>query len=132
MTIPRADYFQLENKRTLIAVQIEGPEGMENVSEIAAVDGVDVVYVGPYNLSQSLGIPGQVNDPRVTERVETIARDVAACGKSVGIYVDDVPTAEKYIQLGIRFITLCVDTTIFLRACENLQKELAKYYSRKC
>lgn len=123
-TIPKADYFQAENERTLIAVQIEGPEGMENVSEIAAVDGVDVVYVGPYDLSQSLGIPGQVNDPRVTERVEKIARDVAVCGRSVGIYVDDVPTAEKYLGCGIRFITLCVDTTIFLRACRSLQQKL--------
>jgi 4-hydroxy-2-oxoheptanedioate aldolase len=123
--IPKEEYFAAANRRTLIAVQIEGAEGLANVCPIADVHGVDVVYVGPYDLSQSLGIPGQVNDRRVTEKVEQIASNVAARGKSVGIYVDDVPTARKYLQLGIRFITLCVDTTIFLRACRGLQEELA-------
>jgi 4-hydroxy-2-oxoheptanedioate aldolase len=124
--IPKEKYFQQANQTTLISVQIEGRQGMDNVCAIADVDGVDVVYVGPYDLSASLGIPGQVDDSRVTDRVEQIVSDVSARGKAVGIYVDDVPTAKKYLDRGIRFITLCVDTTIFLRACEALHAELAK------
>lgn len=123
-TIPKSRYFEQANSSTVIAVQIEGSEGLANVAEIAAVEAIDVVYVGPYDLSQSLGIPGQIDDPRVAERIEKIAADVKACGKGAGIYVDDVPTALKYFDLGIQFITLSVDATIFLRACETLRKEL--------
>ncbi len=122
--IPKAEYFEQANRDTLIAVQIEGQEGLHNLSAIADADAVDVVYIGPYDLSQSLGIPGQVNDPRVIQCVEGIVSEVLARGKSAGIYVDDVPTAQRYLDIGIQFITLCVDTTIFFRASQAMAAQL--------
>ncbi len=122
--IPKAEYFEQANRDTLIAVQIEGQEGLRNLSAIADTEAVDVVYIGPYDLSQSLGIPGQVNDPRVIQCVETVVGEVRAKGKSTGIYVDDVETAQRYLDMGIQFITLCVDTTIFYRASEAMAAQL--------
>jgi 4-hydroxy-2-oxoheptanedioate aldolase len=121
---PKQEYLREANAKTVLAVQIEGRDGLENAAEIARIDAVDVVYIGPYDLSQSLGIPGQIDDPRVTEAAAAIAAEVTAAGKGVGIYVDDVATAARYLKVGIQFITLSVDAVIFLKTCKELVAEL--------
>jgi len=52
----------------MIIAHIEGVEGINNLNEILSVSGIDVIFIGPYDLSQSLGIPGEVNHPLVTEK----------------------------------------------------------------
>ena len=122
--IPKAEYLAGANAATVLAVQVEGSEGLANVAEIVRVEGIDSVYVGPYDLSQSMGIPGQIDDPRVIEAAGKVASEVSAAGKAAGIYVDDVATAARYLKLGFTFITLCVDTAIFFRTCRALRGEL--------
>lgn len=118
--IPKAEYFAKANQETILAVQIEGTQGLENLDDILKVAQIDIVYIGPYDLSQSLGIPGQVQDPRVVEKIEVITTRTKESGKCVGIYVDDVETAKRYIDLGIQFITLSVDTTMFFQTCKTM------------
>lgn len=113
----KADYFLKANEEVVIAIQIEGKEGVDNLDDILAVEGVDIIYVGPYDLSQSLGVPGQVRDPLVVSKVEEIARKAKARGRYVGIYVDNVETAHYYANLGVQFITISVDVRIFAEAC---------------
>lgn len=122
---PKQEHFQKSNSDILIAIQIEGQEGLNNLDEILTVDGVDIIYVGPYDLSQSLGIPGEVSDPRVLEKVKEICGKARAAGRYVGIYVDDVETAKKYQALGLQFITLSVDLRIFSQACNQVVSELS-------
>jgi 4-hydroxy-2-oxoheptanedioate aldolase len=122
--LPKAEYLAGANATVALAVQVEGREGLENAAEIARVEGLDAVYVGPYDLSQSMGIPGQIDDPRVREAAAEIAAQVTAAGRAAGIYVDDVATARRYLDLGFTYLTLSVDTTIFMRACEGLMGEL--------
>src|SRR4030042_3992909 len=56
----RFDYLEGSNRDTVVVIQIESKEGVENITEILGVPGIDVVFIGPYDLSQSLGLPGQV------------------------------------------------------------------------
>jgi len=117
---PKADYFKRANEETLIAIQIEGAEGVKNLDDILGTDGVNVVFVGPYDLSQSLGLPGEVDHPQVIEQVERIVEKVKRADRHVGIYVDDIATAKKWIALGIQFIALSVDTAIYYQACKAI------------
>ena len=87
-----------------LVVQIENPEIVDAADEVAAIDGVDVLFVGPTDLSHSLGIPGQFDHPR---QIEAYERVIAACrraGKSPGILLRNVGGLERHIELGFRFI----------------------------
>jgi 4-hydroxy-2-oxoheptanedioate aldolase len=120
---PKKDYLSKANKEVLLAIQIEGEEGVDHLDDILSVDGLDIIYVGPYDLSQSLGIPGQVGDPRVVSMVEEIAQKARAKGRFTGIYVDDVETAHRYANLGVQFITISVDVRIFAQACDSIVRD---------
>lgn len=113
-------HFSESNENTVLAVQIEGSEGVANLEQILGVPGVDVIYIGPYDLSQSLGVPGQVSHPLVVEKIEMISRMAREADRVTGIYVDDIATAESYFRLGVRFFTVSVDIRIFAGACDDM------------
>jgi len=119
----RNDYFASQNDVAVI-IQIEGVEGIRNFDEIIAVEDIDVIFIGPYDLSQSLGIPGQVGNPALIAEVEKLVKKCRERGKHVGIYVDDVITAERYKNLGVKYIGVSVDVGIFARACADLCSRL--------
>lgn len=122
--IPKKDYFKEANRKLLIAVQIEGRKGVDNLDEILSVEGLDVIFVGPYDLSQSLGIPGEIESPLVIEEVKKIVRKVKKAKRSVGIYVDDLKIAKKWIGFGVQFIAFSVDVVIFFNSCKNIVNTL--------
>ena len=124
--ISKAEYLARANEETLLAVQIEGTKGINNLPDILSVDGIDIIYIGPYDLSQSLGIPGKVHDQLVVAKVEEIVAQAKEKDRFVGIYVDDIETAQRYIALGVQFITLSVDVTIFAQACDALIDKFEK------
>src|SRR5260370_40651249 len=72
-TIPFADYLRKANAETFIAIQIEHVDALEEVEAIAAVKDVDVLFVGPADLSQSMGLPGEGNHPRLWNGLERVA-----------------------------------------------------------
>jgi 4-hydroxy-2-oxoheptanedioate aldolase len=118
--LPKREYLRKANEDTLLALQIEGLEGMRSLGDILAVPGSDVIFVGPYDLSQSLGVPGEIDHPEVVGTVEKIVEQVRKGGRHVGIYVDNVEAARKWIRLGVQFIALSVDTAIYYQGCKRL------------
>lgn len=118
--LPKKDYLRKANADTLLVLQIEGAEGLRNLDAVLAVPGSDVIFVGPYDLSQSLGFPGEIDHPEVVRTVEQIVERVRKGGRHVGIYVDNVEAAKKWIRLGVQFIALSVDTAIYYQACKRL------------
>jgi 2-keto-3-deoxy-L-rhamnonate aldolase RhmA len=101
------------NAETLLIAQIETAQGVENVEEIAAVEGIDVLWIGHFDLSTSLGIPGQFDHPTYTRAIE---RFLAACnehGKAAGIMVPDVATGEAVLRQGFRAIAYSGDIWIY-------------------
>jgi 4-hydroxy-2-oxoheptanedioate aldolase len=118
--LPKKEYMQKANENTLLILQIEGSEGLKNLGDILAVPGSDVIFVGPYDLSQSLGVPGEIDHPQVVRAIEGIVETVRRSGRYVGIYADTVETARQWIKIGVQFIALSVDTAIYYQACKKL------------
>ena len=95
-----------QNEATLVCLQIETPGALAELDGIAALAGVDVLFVGPNDLSQALGIPGNYQDPRYSQAVERVAGAAAATGRAAGIMLrsrDQIPALSK---LGYRFFTM--------------------------
>ncbi len=116
-----ADYAAGANDQIAVVVMIESKEAVENIDAILAVEGVDGVFIGPYDMSGSYGIPGQTGDPIIQN---ACARVVAACrkaGKAAGMHVV-IPTPEaiaKAVADGFTFLALGVDTVFLDRAARS-------------
>ncbi len=115
-----AAIFDRLNEEQMVLIHVEGVDGLENLGEIVAVPGLDVIFLGPYDLSQSLGIPGQVSDPRVVDRMKAATSDINAAGLTVGTFADTPEAAKRWIAAGVQYISLSVDTGIYLQACKQM------------
>ena len=115
----KASYFAAENDKLLI-LQVEGLEGVENIDAILAVPGFDVLFVGPYDLSQSAGRPGEVDSPEVRALIDRITAATAAAGKILGIFCDTPEALSRYRALGVPYLSYSVDISFFREALENL------------
>jgi 4-hydroxy-2-oxoheptanedioate aldolase len=121
---PKDSYFAQANEQTLVGVQIEGLKGVQNLNEIIETVGTDLIFIGPYDLSQSLGKPGQIGAPEVQAKVKEIVAAVRARQKAVGIYADTVEDARRWRDLGVQFVAVSVDVRIFLKACQAIVEAL--------
>lgn len=112
-------YFDEQNRLVTI-VHVEGTEGVEAFEEIVAVEGIDVIFIGPYDLSQSLGLPGQVSHPKVASAVEDLVRRCRERKKHAGIFVESVDAAHRYRDLGVSYIAYSVDVGLFADRCREV------------
>lgn len=112
------------NEESLLVVHVEGQRGVENIEEIVSVPHIDVIFLGPYDLSQSLGIPGQVHDPAVVDLMQKCVTSIRNAGKAAGTFADNPEVAKQWIAAGVQYVTLGVDVGIFLKACQALVKSV--------
>jgi len=107
-TIPAYEYTQQANHERFVIVQIEDPEPMAELDEIAQVEGIDIILFGPGDFSHALGCVGKVDDPRVVEAEKRVAKTAAQYGKFAGAVagIDMLPTK---LQWGFRFINVGAD-----------------------
>jgi 4-hydroxy-2-oxoheptanedioate aldolase len=117
-------YFESANKETMIIAHIEGVEGINNLDEILSVSGIDVIFIGPYDLSQSLGIPGQVNNSLVVEKMKEVVLKCKQNKVAVGTFADDVETAKSWVSLGVQYMSFSVDVGILYDISKTIIKEL--------
>ncbi|MDF0552988.1 aldolase/citrate lyase family protein [Kamptonema sp. UHCC 0994] len=115
------------NKESLVVIHIEGKRGIDNLKEIVNVPNLDVIFLGPYDISQSLGIPGQVRDSRVIELMEAAVKTIRNAGIAAGTFADNPEIAKQWIDVGVQYIGLGVDVAIFLRACQSLVKAVRNF-----
>jgi 2-keto-3-deoxy-L-rhamnonate aldolase RhmA len=97
------------NDEVLGVFQIESAPAVRNVREIAAIDGVDVLFVGPSDLSHSLGIPGQMHHPDYLAALDAVLKAAQATGKSAGILLRQPADLERHLELGFRFVGIGSD-----------------------
>ncbi|MHB0857644.1 MAG: HpcH/HpaI aldolase family protein [Anaerolineae bacterium] len=112
------------NAQQMVLIHVEGVRGLENLADIVTVPYIDVIFLGPYDLSQSFGIPGQVNDPRVVQGMEKAVGQIRAAGKVAGTFAADAETAKRWIDVGVQYISLGVDVGIFAKACRTLVEQV--------
>jgi len=117
-------YFAQANDKVVVIIHIEGMEGVSNIDEIIAVKGLDVVFIGPYDLSQSLGVPGNVNHPLVEEKMKEVLEKTRKAGVVVGTFVDDLETAHKWMKLGVQYLSYSVDTGMIYQCFTNIVQEI--------
>lgn len=113
------EYFKTANEETLVVVQCENKKGLESLEEIVTVPAVDVVFLGPFDMSQSLGVPGDVYNPKVEEAAERILRISRQAGKAAGIFVLDGEQARRRADQGFQYITINLETALLSRACKR-------------
>ena len=101
-------------------------QSSENLDEILDVDGVDILFIGPYDLSQSLGIPGQVNNPKVVQEMKKIVAKAKKKNKVIGTFVDTPQDLVMWRDLGVKYLSYSVDVGLFIDACKNINKFLKK------
>lgn len=121
----RYDYFE-SSKDILIILQLEGVDAIKNLDEILNVDGVDILFIGPYDLSQSLGIPGQVNNPIVVDAMKDIVVKAKVKGKVIGTFVDTIDDLRLWKELGLQYLSYSVDVGIFMDACKKIVADIKK------
>ncbi|MGK7875249.1 MAG: HpcH/HpaI aldolase/citrate lyase family protein [Xenococcaceae cyanobacterium] len=114
------------NEESLVVIHVEGKGGVENIKDIVSVPHIDVIFLGPYDLSQSLGIPGQVSDRRVMDLMQSAVQTIRNAGKAAGTFADNPEVAKRWIDAGVQYVGLGVDVGIFLRACEALVKAVGR------
>lgn len=119
-----AEYIQQANNDTFIAVQAETRQSIENINEIAAVEGVDCIFVGPFDLSLSLGIPGQIDHPLEVAAIKKIAKACRKHNKITGILMFDQELLSKWIKEGFRFAVYSSDITLLADAASKAVEEL--------
>lgn len=113
-------YLQNADDHISLFVQIESAEAVENAAEIAAVDGVDGVFVGPSDLAASMGLLGQQSHPDVVAAVTRTFQAVKAAGKPVGVNAFDPQQAEQYMNDGAAFVAVAADVSVLARGSEAL------------
>jgi len=113
------DYFDVENEETLVVVHCENKEGLNNLEDIVKVPEIDVIFLGPFDMSQSMEVPGQIYHPLVEAAADKIIKITKAAGKAAGIFVTDGEQAQRRIEQGFQYITINVEATLFARACKN-------------
>ena len=113
-------YLDKADEQMCLLVQIENQEGLANLDAIAAVEGVDGVFIGPADLSASMGFRGNPGHPDVQAAIEDAIARIQKAGKAAGILSADQKLARRYIELGAAFVAVGVDTTVLMRGLQTL------------
>ena len=114
------EYVHRANDQICLLVQAESRSALQNLDQILAVDGVDGVFIGPADLSASLGHLGNPAHPEVVQAIESAIRKIVAAGKAAGILSAEEKLSRRYLELGATFVAVGVDTTLLARSARNL------------
>jgi 2-dehydro-3-deoxyglucarate aldolase len=116
------DYLQQANEQVCVLVQIESRKGLERAAEIAAVDGVDGVFVGPSDLAAGLGHIGHPGHPDVQQAIAQICASVKAQGKALGTLAPVEADARRYLEMGFSFVAVGSDLGMLRNATQQLRE----------
>jgi 4-hydroxy-2-oxoheptanedioate aldolase len=110
---PIGEYVQRANRETLVVIQIETQDAVDAIDDYLAIDGIDVLFIGPTDLSQSLGHPGDLRHPDVLAAMDRVADAVVGSGTTLGIYAGTVDMTKEWLDRGACYFTTSLEP--FLR-----------------
>jgi 2-dehydro-3-deoxyglucarate aldolase/4-hydroxy-2-oxoheptanedioate aldolase len=114
-----AQVIEHQNRETLAVVQFETVRAVECADELLSLKGVDVVMIGPADLSISLGIPGQFENPLLIRTVDKVIERCLAHGVVPGIQTRGVPMAKMWVERGMRFVGVAAEHVFLLEKCKE-------------
>ena len=118
---PVDEFRRTADDDTLLVLHIEARRSLDELDEILSVDGVDVAFLGPYDMSQTLGVPGEVTHPKVVETMRAIVAAAEPRGVTVGCFANTPEQARLWLAEGVRYLAYSVDTQIFLHAARGVR-----------
>ena len=110
---PIGAYVQRANRETLVVIQVETQDAVDAIDDYLKIDGIDVLFLGPTDLSQSLGHPGDLEHPDVLAALDRVADAVIGSGVTLGIYAGSVDMTKAWLDRGARYFTTSLEP--FLR-----------------
>jgi 4-hydroxy-2-oxoheptanedioate aldolase len=111
-TIPLGEYVQRANAETMVIVHIETAEAVSRIDEYLNIDGLDVIFIGPTDLSHSLGLAGQKDHPAVVAEMDKVVAAVSKTGVALGTMVNNAHEAQAWRDKGARYITIGLETLL--------------------
>jgi 4-hydroxy-2-oxoheptanedioate aldolase len=127
-TIPAAEFCRKANDEHMVAIQIETLQSLEEVDAIAAIDGVDMLFVGPADLSQALGVTGEFFHEKCLAAIDRVAAACVKHGKPWGAVSFSPQHAEMLVSKGCRLLSPTNDTRIVLAGIHAVKQDFAKYF----
>lgn len=100
---PLSTYCSQANNETMVVIHVEEMEAISNLDALLTVDGIDVYYLGPTDLSNSIGRPGS-KDPEITTIVDDAIRKIVSAGKVAGVITNDPNAAHRYLDMGVQYL----------------------------
>jgi 4-hydroxy-2-oxoheptanedioate aldolase len=122
-SMPIAQYVKEANEQTFVIIQVEEEQAVNSVEEIAAVEGVDIIMLGPGDYSCLSGFPGQIDHPQIKRATERIAAAALRFGKQWGRPASSPAHARELIAMGARFVTFGCDLMLIKLGLEQMQRE---------
>lgn len=121
--------FAAANERTMTMVQVESLRGVENAEAICEVTGLDAVFVGLADLSQSLGVPGELDHPTVLDAARKVLAVTRASGKASAMLVDTSEDAKRWIAEGVQIISCGVDINLIAKTLRRVREDFEIFRS---
>jgi 4-hydroxy-2-oxoheptanedioate aldolase len=112
--------------RPLVVLQVEARLATSDLGGILGIEGLDVIFIGPYDLSTSLGLPGQFDHPRVKDAISEIVSRAAERGVAIGIWVPDAASAHTWVDQGVRFMSVSNNELMLFKASADLRRAVER------
>lgn len=119
-------YAQQAHTEICVLVQLETQQALQHIEAIAALDGIDGIFIGPADLHASMGFAGQIDHPQVTPLIEDAIRRIRAAGKAPGILMVNEALAARCIELGSLFTAVGTDAGLLARGADALASRFAR------
>jgi len=126
--LPAAEFTKRSNEESFVAIQIETLQSVEECEAIAAIDGVDALFVGPADLSQSLGVTGQFFHEKCLAAIDRVAAACRNTGKSWAAVAFNPQHADMLVSKGCRMVSPVNDTRLVVLGLASAKKDFAKYF----
>jgi len=124
-----ASHIKESNREILLSIQIENKDAINNLSDIVKIPNIDVLFIGPGDLSQSLGLPGQIDHPKVQDIIKKVIKKGNEVGIPVGIDTGSEQSVKEWLDYGVRYIT--VGPSVLFKSCKDIAQRLKNSNSRK-
>lgn len=122
-TMPMPEYMKRANEETFLAIQIEHHSAVDDVEKIAALKDIDVLFIGPADLGQSMGLVGDWDNPKIWQSIERVAKAAKANGIHWAILPRNVHYAKRCVDLGCRMLSVGLDTWTIQRGLKSFLAE---------
>ncbi len=127
-SIPVTEFCEKANKETFLAIQIETAQSVDECDDIAAIDGVDLLFIGPSDLSQSLGITGDFMNPKCIEAVDKVAAACRNHGKHLGAVTPTPEHAAMMVEKGCKLISPTSDSRMVNAGIQAVKNQFSNYF----